>query len=255
MLKSSKNPNRTRVEISNELFNLTHLSPGKELLRYRFQHRDFIAHALRYSHTCTVLQRSGKVGKATMLDVGCGPELPQLVALHSNGTAPALYVGMDARDPIIIPNVNFETAFAKHDVTLPFPDAPPQGWDFIVSYELIEHMSKESGQKFLTNIANAANSDTQILLSTPCFNGTLATNHIYEWEYMELKAELEKHFIIEDSFGTFASLTDYVPLMNEAELKVLNRLKQYYNSAMISCIMAPLFPEQSRNAVWHLKRK
>jgi hypothetical protein len=83
----------------------------------------------------------------------------------------------------------------------------------------------------------------------------MAENHIYEWEYEELKAELETRFVIEEHFGTFASVKDYKDLMTPEEVNLLNRLKEYYNSAMISCLMAPLYPSKSRNVLWKLRKR
>ena len=56
-------------------------------------------------------------------------------------------------------------------------------------------------------------------------------------------------------FGTFASIRDYKPLMNDWQTKMFEALKEYYDSNILSNIMAPLFPAKSRNTLWILKRK
>lgn len=267
LFKSQTNPEGVRVDAEEEKFNLTHLSPGKELARYRFVHRDFIAHAFRWSHTAEVVLKRGLVGKGSVMDVGCGPEWSQLTALHSSACSPSYFLGLDARDcSSTKPNLKYPVEFKQHDVTNPMPvghlvegGAPTdwKPWDIIVCYEVIEHMPKPMGIKLLDNIKSAMSENTLLLFSTPCFDERvgMAENHIYEWKYNELREELESRFTLENHFGTFASLRDYTPVMSEAELKMLARLKEYYNSALISCLMAPLYPEKARNCLWHLKLK
>ena len=43
--------------------------------------------------------------------------------------------------------------------------------------------------------------------------------------------------------------------MNEWQTKMFNALKDYYDSNLIANIMAPMFPDASRNTLWVLKRK
>lgn len=86
LFKSQTNPNKVRVEVSSEgenTFNLTHLNPSKELSRFRFQHRDFLAHAFRYAYTAKVLHTEYKPDYCTILDIGCAPDWSQLVAIQT----------------------------------------------------------------------------------------------------------------------------------------------------------------------------
>jgi hypothetical protein len=216
--------------------------------------------------------------KAAVLDIACGPEWPQLTVMHSNGCAPGYYMGVDLRDcrgtmPIMKKTL---VGFDQVDVTKGLPNAivarvPDQSvnsetgevvmheqaiaWDMIVCFEVLEHMPKESGIKLLDNIQSVMTSDTLLLFSTPVFDPGvgMADNHIYEWGYEELKEELSRRFDIVNHYGTFASLKDYVPTMTPEEIKVLEKLKEYYNTAVVSCMMAPLYPQHSRNVLWQLK--
>ena len=61
--------------------------------------------------------------------------------------------------------------------------------------------------------------------------------------------------MIVKKFGTFASMKDYKPLMNDWQKQMFEALKDYYDSNLISNIMAPMFPDASRNTLWVLKRK
>jgi hypothetical protein len=112
------------------------------------------------------------------------------------------------------------------------------------------------------------NENATYYLSTPNFDESVgaAGNHTYdagdgngvqpqEFEHKELQAHLEKYFTIVKKFGTFASVKDYKPLLNDWQKKMYEGLKEYYDSNALSNIMAPFFPEQSRNTLWVLKRK
>ena len=43
--------------------------------------------------------------------------------------------------------------------------------------------------------------------------------------------------------------------MNDWQQKMFDALKEYYDSNLIANIMAPMFPDASRNTLWVLKRK
>lgn len=76
-----------------------------------------------------------------------------------------------------------------------------------------------------------------------------------EWTREALEVELQKYFIIENKYGTFASQTDYKDEMNEWQKNMYDALKEYYDCYFLSCIMAPLFPNHSRNILWELRVK
>ena len=97
---------------------------------------------------------------------------------------------------------------------------------------------------------------------TGCYDEKVgaAKNHIIdgkvgEFTFDELKTLIEKYFVIEKTYGTFASQRDYKPLMNEWQTKMYNALNDYYDVNLLSNLMAPLFPEHSRNCLWRCKLK
>lgn len=282
-MKSTKNKEGVRFIEASETYNLTHLSPFKEFSRGRLVHRDFNAHVFRWCHAAMILHKFPNREYSAVLDVGCGPDWSLLTTLHSNGAAPGYFVGVDGRDcSSTRPELkNTRVEFQQHDVTKTLPGPPEQpiqfdlnlgkdkegndqykritfnGWDMIVCFEVLEHMPKGSGLLLLDQLAKVMSQNTLLLFSTPVFDPKvgMADNHIYEWGYDELKGELESRFTLENHYGTFASMRDYTPLMNEAELKLMNKLKEYYNSALVANFMAPLYPHKSRNVLWHLRKK
>ena len=257
ILKSTDNDGITRHE-TGDIFNLTQLTVDKELQRFRAQHRDFLGHFFRYVHTAKI---AFTMKAPAILDVGCGVSWHQLTALHSNGCHPSLYFAIDARDCADkMPKVNFSTQFQQMNIVEGLPNNPNNiPWNLIVCYEVLEHLSKENGQKLIANIASVMNENTLLLFSTPCFDerSGQAQNHIYEWKFEELQEELEKIFVIDDAFGVFASQRDYKEeLAASPELSAAVEIwKKYFNSALLSCLMAPLFPDKARNCLWHLRKK
>lgn len=242
-------------------YNKTQLNPDTTFERHVY-HRDQFAHYLRWTH---VLKRA-KIGM-NILDFGCGISMNLAEVLYRNRIKCKKYLGIDIRSPSKKTQQNlFKSGWidfsirdlVNEDISKIFPDS----WDMICSFEVIEHIGKQNADKFLKNIYNIANKKTIILLSTPIYDEKIgaANNHIIdgiinEFTFNELKKHLEKYFIIEETYGTFASQKDYKSLMNDWQTKMFNELNKYYDNNLISNIMAPLFPEQSRNCLWVLKKK
>lgn len=219
-------------------------------------HRDYLAHCLRWTH----VMKFAKMGQS-ILDVGCGINTPLAWTFYTNKYRPRKYVGLDYRDIETDPKTfNFEMALVggfdvtkeSHWDTLAVTHG--NNFDIVTCFEVLEHMEKGNGIELLSNLSINAGSG-RIFLSTPVFNGSAAANHIHEWEYLELKTELEKYFQIEAVHGTFASQTDILSVLTPGELEVFTKLKVYYDSNLVSILLAPNHPEQSRNCIWRLRAK
>lgn len=236
-------------------YNTTQLEPFKAIER-GIVHRDMIAHVLRWTHILNI----AKIGM-NILDVGCGSGNMYEV-FYRNRYSPNNYTGVDIREKTIESNkIKFPKAnFLMLDIVN--NKLPENNWDLVTSFEVIEHIGKQNGEKFLENIKQIMNSNTIFCLSTPCYDEKVgaADNHIIngqigEYTYNELKELLEKHFTIAETYGTFASQKDYKDKMNEHQTWMFERLHNYYDSNLISNIMAPMFPEYSRNVFWKCKLK
>ncbi len=216
-------------------------------------HRDYLAHCMRWSYTKKIMKKGAKV-----LDLGCGRGAPLLQVLRSGiggGNLPSLYVGVDLNKLKDVGNAHFQAKFYQVNFVEQPDLVPDDEWDFICSFESIEHMPKPEGLIFLDNIQKRMKDQTRFLISTPCFNGQAAKNHIYEWKREELREELEKRFVIDKCFGTFASKNEILKNMTERHQQVYNELLQYYEGDVMSVIMAPLYPEFSRNCIWECTKK
>ena len=247
-------------------YNTTDLDPQSTFERHVF-HRDQFAHYLRWTH----ILKEAKIGDV-IVDFGCGKG-NLLEVLYRNRFKCKHYIGIDIRKQTIeLAKQNFKTVdwaqFISDDLIKPKFKYKDFQADKVCSFEVAEHVGKNNIKKFLINFKACGKLTATYYLSTPNFDDKIgaAGNHTYdsgdgkgiavqEFKHQELQKEIEKAgFMVLKKFGTFASYRDYKPLMNDWQKKMFNALKEYYDSNLISNIMAPLFPEQSRNTLWVLRR-
>lgn len=221
-------------------------------------HRDYISHALRWTHIAKWMAKLRNLENFSILDVGCA-DFPLLRTIYTNKICPKFYMGVDGRNMAGKEGIkpNFEYEFKQMDFGVEsLPSCKYGSWNIITFLEVLEHGSKEIGIKILENIKSVMSEETVLFLSTPCFSEKgQAENHVYEWKHEELKEQLNSMFNIEACYGTFASQSEIIPVMDEHELSVFNKLRDYYDSNFLSVIFAPNHPEASRNAIYRLMLK
>lgn len=253
--------------ISTKGYNATDLDPVSTFERHVF-HRDQFCHYLRWSF---VLRRIGR--HETIVDFGCG-KANLLEVLYRNQHTPAAYFGFDIRTQTVQKSATkFPVPWAKF-YALDLVKAEPEtlknmdmNADHVCSFEVLEHIGKQNAPRYLANFRACGNENATYYLSTPNYDPQVgaAGNHTYdsgdgrgvqpqEFNHKELE-ELLFHsgFKVIEKYGTFASVKDYKHLMNEHQKWVFDGLHKYYDSNLISVIMAPFFPEQARNCIWVLK--
>lgn len=249
-------------------YNTTDLDPETTFERHVF-HRDQFAHYLRWTH----ILKEAKIGEV-IVDFGCGKG-NLLEVLYRNKFQQAKYIGIDIRAKTIksaqekFANVQW-ASFHCDDIIFPkYPGVLSSlEADKVCSFEVMEHVGKQNADLFLTNFLKCGKDTATWYLSTPNFDPSVgaAGNHTYdsgdgrgvdvqEFDHHELQLLIEKYFVIERKFGTFASAKDYKPHMNEWQKQMYDTLKEYYDSNLVSNLMAPMFPEYSRNTLWVLKKR
>jgi len=250
--------------ISTKGYNATDLDPISTFERHVF-HRDQFAHYLRWSFMLKRVGRSERI-----VDFGCGKG-HLLETLYRNQHTPEAYFGFDIRTQTVQKAAaKFSLPWAKFyavDLVKAEPGtftAMNMNADHVCSFEVLEHIGKQNAPRYLENFKACGNQTATYYLSTPNFDPGVgaAGNHTYdsgdgngavpqEFDHKELQALLiQSGFIIKEKFGTFASIKDYKHLMNEHQRFVFDALYKYYDSNLISVIMAPMFPENSRNTLW-----
>lgn len=247
------------VDLKAKPYNNTQLDPDKAFERHIF-HRDQFAHYFRWTHVLKLAKIGGKV-----LDFGSGTG--NLVeVLYRNQFKQSQYLGLEYKQSAVdkanekyakVPWIDFKQADLVNKVN------HGTDWDIICSFEVIEHIGVENGKKYLKNLRNHCNDKTVVLLSTPVYDHKVAAagNHVVdgevnEYTYEEMEKLIKKSgFKIVENYGTFASMKDYKPHMNEHQKYVFDQLSKYYDSNITSILMAPMFPEQSRNVIWKLQKE
>lgn len=268
--KADETPAQGKPEkLDTKHYNTTDLDPKTAFERHVY-HRDQFAHFLRWSH----ILREMKIGD-TVTDFGCGNG-NLLEVLYRNRFKAALYTGIDIRKKTVeaaaekFSSVEW-AKFVVGDLVKMSPArvkeiAPPA--KHVCSFEVMEHVGKQNADKFLKNFAACGDENSVFYLSTPNYDEKVgaAGNHTYdsgdgkgvqpqEFTHAELTKALSKHFEIVKKYGTFASQKDYKKLLTPAQKEVFDAIGEYYDSNLVSVIFAPLFPEQSRNTMWILKKK
>lgn len=252
------NPNRT--------IDKTHLSIDQAELR-GFIHRDYIAHCFRWSHVVKFLMQRHRFKEEIIMDIGCGRDLPLPRLMYANKMTDFAYVGIDMNS-LTMPEM-LQTAvnngkadiqlMGQTDASLVKPEkivfnAPTVS----VCFEVLEHVHPTICQRLVRNIYDLLAPNGHGFFSTPVWNGSAAANHIHEMKYDTVGALLEFcGFEIVDVFGTFASQSEIEPELYKWERDVINiyeGLARYYDSNVLSTIFAPMFPRQSRNAFWHVRK-
>lgn len=249
-------------------YNATDLSPDASFERHVY-HRDQFAHFLRWTHILKV----AKVGER-IVDFGCG-QGNLLEVLYRNRFKPEYYAGLDIREQTVrkakekFAACKFTNEWFVQDLVHPTADLSYFKANIVCSFEVLEHVGKSNGKVFLQNFMACGAHDATYYLSTPNYDERVgaADNHTYdaldglgkipqEWGYDELEQLLKDcGFAIEKTFGTFASQRDYEPHLTDAQREVYEQLKQYYDSNLVSNLMAPIVDARyARNTLWVLKR-
>jgi 2-polyprenyl-3-methyl-5-hydroxy-6-metoxy-1,4-benzoquinol methylase len=237
------------------MYNKTNLDLDKAEERY-IHHRDYIAHALRWAH----VMKYAKSGQ-NILDLGAA-DFPLAMMFYTNKFSPEIFVGVEIRESMItkakekLVKVPFPVKYIQADLCKEFNKIPILPYDVIVSFEFIEHIDRELVEPFLINVKELMNDKTLFFLSTPCYDGiNKAANHLYEWRFNELKTLLEKHFLLENYWGTFMNQAAFKEVASHELVDIFERLREYYDSNYLATIFAPLFPEKARNCIWTLRRQ
>lgn len=167
--------------------------------------RDYAGHMVRWGFVRKFIDH-----ETTVLDVGCGVDLPLARTLAGGyaNTIPASYTGLDLNRLKNLPSYSWATFLEKFNFVADYKKLPIK-YDVVVSFETIEHVSREHTDTFLAGLKHCLASSGTLFLSTPNFKKTKARNHCYEFESKELQGLLEKAgFTVQEKYGTFASYPD-----------------------------------------------
>lgn len=239
----------------------THLSIETALTR-GFLHRDYIAHCFRWSYVLKYMLQSKRFVSAKVLDVGCGVDVQMARTLYSSRLTnrEGIYIGVDVNKlevPKMLKDKSYNIkVFGETDIC---NFEYEHKFDVVTSFEVLEHVEPEHCVRILQKVMSLMEDDGIFIMSTPCYDKQTgaADNHVNEITYETLGSLLEfLGYNTDTRFGTFASQKDYKHLIySDRSLgKLFDKLSDYYDSNVLATIFAPLYPELSRNCIWHLKK-
>ncbi len=211
-------------------------------------HRDYAAHFFRWGFARRFIDNT-----KTVLEVGCGTDCP-LIKVISAGymdSVPKQYVGVDLNKLPKAPSRKWATYHGE----LNFIKNHKQfgKFDLVVNFEVIEHMYAASGLQLLKAMKEHLKPGGSILLSTPVFDGKAAANHLHEYTVAELAASIAKAgLVVKNRFGTFANYNALKKVVTPVERELMEQLSQFYSHDVLSCFLAPKYPDQARNNCWVL---
>jgi len=230
-----------------------------------FIHRDYIAHVLRWSHIAKWLSESKRYDKVRILDVGCGRELPLPMMLYSMKMFPPSYYGVDygpvnddAYEKLTKTGKCNANIFENTDIcNITLDDLDGKPVDVVTCFEMLEHIEPAHVIRVLNRLKALMTPHATAFFSTPCWNRTdCAANHVNEMLFPVLGAVFEAAgWTVLGTWGTFASIRDYESILQKNHpdwYRLFNMLREYYDTNFLSCIFAPVFPAQSRNALWQV---
>lgn len=247
-------PTRRGARETTRTFDQTFLDPDSGVI-----HRDYLAHALRWGFS---KRQFIQHDVSRVLDVGCGPDKPLFMILFGgigggDGGFPKEYTAVDLNR--VKPTrhqrsqVYSETNFFEAWKTILKERGP---FDLITNFEVIEHMPVDKGLELLTIFRKCLAPGGKVLLSTPVYDGIArAKNHIHEYTIDELAQHFKKAKLeVIQRYGTFANVNAIKKVMTAEQRVVFDQLKTWYGNDIMSCLMAPLYPDASRNNYWVAKR-
>ena len=231
----------------------THLSIDQAEER-GFIHRDYIAHCLRWTHVAKYLHLKSRYKTASILDIGCGKDMPLAKMLMTSRIAPEYYLGVEY-NKMEIPSMFDKTRFKPNLLSgLDFTKLKelPNSFNYSVCFEVLEHVEPIKAIEILQHLPKFLKRDAVSWFSTPCWDEKVgaADNHVNEMTYTAFGSLLEEMGCkILNHWGTFASIKDYKKELNGLE-DTFDKLREYYDSNYLATIFAPLFPKHSRNCIW-----
>lgn len=221
--------------------------------------RDYSAHFFRWSFARRYITSTDHV-----LEIGCGEDRP-LSKILTGGAAAHVntYTGVDLNKLKMSASqrLTFLGEFNFIDRYKELLKNRPEGYDIVVSMEVVEHFHSRFMPTFMAACFRCTKPGGTFLLSTPCYDGVrMAANHINEMTIEVLRAHIRKAGFVESRrFGTFMDIkhigkADTACASRQSILDVRKALSAYYDNDALSCFFAPLYPDAARNNLWVLSR-
>lgn len=224
--------------------------------------RDYAAHFFRWGFTRKFIDPTKSV-----LDIGCGQDFPLIrILTHRKITRPRVYVGVDLNKIPKKSKIAWTTTLDEFNFIDDWPRlrhievVGEKDYDVIICFEVVEHMGVEDAKELLLGAKTLLKPSSKgglFFLSTPVNDGKHSPkNHIHEFTVEELTNLLgEVGLKVVKRYGTFGSWPVMKKVITPEQRELCEQLAEYYSWDVISCFLAPLYPDHSRNNIWILEKE
>ena len=123
----------------------------------------------------------------------------------------------------------------------------------ITNFEVLEHVPQDYASKMLQHMYDISTHNAYLIMSTPVYYEKygMAKNHINEMTRETTQKLLhDAGWNIKENFGTFSGKPELYDNMQPEHKRTWDALAKYYSIPVLSTILAPLYPEYSRNNLW-----
>ena len=237
---------------------------------------DILAHLSRYNKIARLMiDESNRLKRPiSVMDVGCGEVWPIriLYKAHVRKKSDVVreFTGIDIDDKMLARTRKnfssilkiFNSILIEQDLTVnpKFP-VSDSAIDFAYTTEVIEHMQPRFVPAWLDGLDKAMAPNGLIFISTPNSNGSnakLPVDHIYEWGFEELQAELTSRWDLISATGTFIQLNNFNRANKEhgrIPEELVATFKQRFDHFWLRNVLAAPYPEVSNNVSWILRKR
>lgn len=159
----------------------------------------------RYKFACKWIREGERV-----LEVGCGEGFGCNFLSRHAGSVTGLDIDAEAIGRCRGRYCRENLRFVVDDIVHP-RELPAGGYDVVVSFEMIEHVSREDGQRMVANVAGHLRERGMAIVSTPRARADRSVSrqamHPFEYDYDTLIGTLNPHF---DRVMVFCQNDEYI---------------------------------------------
>ena len=138
--------------------------------------------------------------------------------------------------------------------------------DVYINTEVLEHIQPNFVPEWIAEAHRVIRPGGMAYISTPNGDGSnpiLPKDHIKEWGYQELRDVFEKHFVVEQVYGTFTKMHNVKKAIKEQSAKdgrpnltmeQLEHMENRFGQHWIRVVAATFYPEVANNCNWVLRK-
>ena len=240
---------------------------------------DQLAHLSRYDAIIKQIKlESRRLGRPIdIVEIGAGELITMEIFWRAYGDRKAdfirSYTAYDIDDDSIKAPImenmknHFDAEYIFTDLTVNPLSNEDNSVDLYINTEVLEHIQPRFVPIWIAEANRVLRPGGRAYISTPNGDGSdpiLPKDHIKEWGFQELRDEFEKHFTVEEVYGTFAKMRHIRKAVREQSakegrpnlsLEQLEHMEKRFGQHWIRVTSAAFYPEVSNNCNWLLRKK